>query len=90
MKDAAPESEGRSNLTAKLKKVESLTLQDRVNAATKVLFSHGIAPATEELFQRLQKLHQANKEPIPRLRTGFEQFYLDPQDVEKADRKSVV
>lgn len=84
MKDTAPESEGRSNLTAKLKKVESLTLQDRVNAATKVLFSHGIAPATEELFQRLQKLHPANKEPIPRLRTGFEQFYLDPQDVEKA------
>ena len=83
MQEAKRESEGRSNLTGKLKTVESLVLQDRVNAATKVLFSHGIAPPTDAVFQRLQKLHPALKQAIPELRTNREQFFMDQRDVKE-------
>src|SRR5688572_13486509 len=55
-------SEGKGNLSNKLRRVESLTMQDRLHCASKVLFSHGIAPASGELFDRLQKLHPALKE----------------------------
>lgn len=78
------ESEGRSSLSAKLKKVESLTLQDRVSDATKVLFSHGIAPPTESLFKRLQALHPPLKEPIPELDTFHEQFSVSSGEVREA------
>ena len=83
MQESKKESEGRSNLTGKLKTVESLVLQDRINAATKVLFSHGIAPPTDAVFQRLQKLHPTLKQAIPELRTDREQFFLDQRDVKE-------
>ena len=71
-------SEGKAALSNKLRKVESLTMQNRLHAASKVLFSHGIAPASEELFERLQKLHPPLKEPIPDLGTGVKQFSISP------------
>ena len=40
-------SEGKIALSNKLRKVESLTLQNRLHAAGKVLFSHGIAPVSD-------------------------------------------
>jgi len=58
-------SPGKSALTNKLRKVESLALQDRLHDASKVLFSHGVAQADEGLFDRLQKLHPTLKDEIP-------------------------
>ena len=62
-------SEGKAALDSKLRKVESLTLHNRLHAASKVLFSHGMAQPTGGLFDRLQALHPALKEPIPDLNT---------------------
>ena len=81
MRDPAKVSDGKANLTGKLRRVETLTLQNRLNAASKVLFSHGIAQPTEALFDRLQRLHPALKEPIPEFKTQCEQFYITPRDV---------
>ncbi len=71
-------SEGKAALGGKLRKVESLTMQNRLHAASKVLFSHGIAPASAALFERLQSLHPALKEPIPDLTTDKKQFTIPP------------
>ena len=71
-------SEGKANLSNKLRRVESLTMQDRLHCASKVLFSHGIAPASGESFDRLQKLHPALKETIPDFKTEEEQFSISP------------
>ena len=76
-------SEGRASLGSKLKKVESLTLQNRLHAASKVLFSHGVAPASDELFNRLQKLHPPLKEPIPDITTEEKQFSISPERTAK-------
>ena len=72
-------SQGKEALDAKLRKVESLTLQNRLHAASKVLFSNGIAKASDGLFDRLQKLHPKLKEPIPCLATCENQFSLSPE-----------
>ncbi len=53
-------------------------MQNRLHAASKVLFSHGIAPASDALFERLQSLHPALKEPIPDLTTHKQQFTISP------------
>ena len=76
-------SEGKITLSNKLRKVESLTLQNRLHAASKVLFSHGIAPASDALFERLQKLHPPLKEPIPDLGTSEKQFTISPTNTAK-------
>ena len=80
LQQAQPEqkgvSEGKAALDSKLRKVESLVLQDRLHAASKVLFSHGLAQPTEGLFDRLQALHPVLKEPIPDLVTSETQFSL--------------
>ena len=76
-------SEGKIALSNKLRKVESLTLQNRLHAAGKVLFSHGIAPASDALFERLQKLHPPLKEPIPDLGTSEKQFTISPTNTAK-------
>jgi hypothetical protein len=77
-------SEGKAVLDATMRKVESLTLQDRLHAASKVLFSHGMAQPTTELFDRLQALHPPLKEPIPDFRTEEKQFKVSPARACKA------
>jgi hypothetical protein len=83
LQQALPEqkgiSEGKAVLDSKLRKVESLTLQNRLHAASKVLFSNGMAQPTDALFDRLQAFHPPLKEPIPDLRTDEKQFSLSPQ-----------
>ena len=64
--------------------METLTLQNRLHSASKILFSHGIAPPSEELFERLQKLHPPLKEPIPDLSTMAEQFSVSDTDAAKS------
>ena len=77
-------SAGKASLSNKLRKVETLTWQNRLHAASKILFSHGIAPPSEELFCRLQKLHPPLKEPIPDLTTMAEQFLISDTDAAKS------
>jgi hypothetical protein len=74
-------SKGKAALSAKLKKVESLTLQNRLHEASKILFSHGIATPTLDLATQLQDLHPPLKEPIPDLPIRVPQFNISPQSV---------
>jgi len=67
-------SDGKASLSNKLRKVETLTLQNRLHAASKILFSHGIAAPSEALFDRLQKLHPPLKQSIPGLNTTVLDF----------------
>jgi Reverse transcriptase (RNA-dependent DNA polymerase) len=77
-------SEGKAALDSKLRKVESLTIQNRLHAASKVLFSNGMAQPSDALFDRLQALHPALKEPIPDFQTVEDQFSLSPEQTCKA------
>ena len=77
-------SDGKASLSNKLRKVETLTLQNRLHAASKILFSHGIAAPSEALFDRLQKLHPPLKESIPDLTTMAEQFLISDTDAAKS------
>ena len=77
-------SAGKESLSNKLRKVETLTLQNRLHSASKILFSHGIAKPSEALFGRLQKLHPPLKEPIPDLTTSVEQFLISDEDTAKS------
>lgn len=88
--DPKAPSDGRASLPEKLKKVESLTLQNRLSAATKVLFSHGIAKPTQEVFIRLQKLHPSLKEEIPILSTQIDQFTLSPSEAKEVIFKKCI
>jgi len=76
-------STGKTALSGKHKKVESLTLQNRLHEATKILFSNGIAPPTNEILEQLQEMHPQLKEPIPELRTPEPQFKLEPAKIKK-------
>jgi hypothetical protein len=73
-----PPSEARASLPFKLKKAESLAFQDRLHEATKILFSHGVTPPSEDVFTRLQKLHPPLKEEIPVIEAHDEQFSITP------------
>jgi len=74
-------SKGKAALSAKLKKVESLSLQNRLHEASKILFSHGIATPTEQLAKQLQDLHPPLKEPIPDHCTAAPQYSVSPENV---------
>ena len=69
---------------SKLKRVETLILQDRLHDASKVLFSHGICKPTPALFDRLQALHPPLKEEIPAISVPVPQLLLTNDDVYKA------
>jgi len=56
-------------------------MQNRLHEATKILFSNGIAPATDELYEQLQELHPKLKEPIPKLHTTVPQFSLPTEKI---------
>ena len=60
-----PPSDAKASLSFKLRKAEGLAFQDRLHEATKVLFSHGVTPPSEDLFNRLQQLHPKIKQEIP-------------------------
>ena len=81
-------SVGKASLSNKLKKVEALTLQNTLHSASKILFSHGIAPPSEELLDGLQKLHPPLEEPILNLATMAEQFSFSETDAAKSLFKS--
>src|SRR6186713_2511920 len=57
-----------------MKRVETLTLQNRLHEAAKILTSHGPASPSLEGLDRLRALHPALKEEIPELSTDAEQF----------------
>jgi len=68
----------------KLKKAESLAFQDRLHEATKIMFSHGVTPPSEEVFTRLQRLHPPRKEAIPLLEAADDQFSITPAQTKQA------
>jgi hypothetical protein len=47
-----PPSDARASLPFKLKRAESLVFQDRLHEATKIMFSHGVTPPSEEVLVR--------------------------------------
>ena len=82
-----PLTEGRASLSSRLRRVEVLTLQNRLREAGKILCSHGIVPASEDGYKRLSKLHPALKETIPSLSTDVPQFFITPLQAAKALHK---
>jgi len=82
-----PASDGKATLSSKLKKVETLTLQDRLHDASKVLFSHGICKPSPALFGRLQALHPPLKQEIPAITVPEPQLTMTNADVYKAVHK---
>ena len=79
-----PRPEAAASLPFKLRKAESLAFQDRLHEATKVLFSHGISPPSNEVLTRLQALHPPLKQEIPVIETKEEQFSITPDQAKKA------
>jgi hypothetical protein len=79
-----PPSDARASLPFKLKKAESLVFQDRLHEATKIMFSHGVTPPSEEVFTRLQKLHPPLKESIPVLEAPDDQFSITLDQTKQA------
>src|SRR5271166_2143809 len=84
MPGSKPPSDARASMTFKLKKAESLAFQDRLHEATKIMFSHGVTPPSEEVFTRLQRLHPPRKEAIPRLEAADDQFTITPAQTKQA------
>jgi hypothetical protein len=77
-------SEAKASLPFKLRKAESLAFQERLHEATKILFSHGITPPSEEVLTRLQALHPPRKAEIPVIKPHSEQFSISAEQTSKA------
>ena len=84
LSESRPLSEGRSSLSSRLRRVESLTLQDRLREAGKVLCSNGVAGGSEGGFERIGALHPALKEGVPLLHTDVPQFLVSPAQARRA------
>ena len=77
-------SQSKASLSMKMRKAESLAFQDRLHEAAKILTSHGISTPSEEVFERLQKLHPPLKQEIPAIDPEPEQFSITGKKVRKA------